>query len=631
MEGNPYPVFTRLPADAGAPPSAWLGHEDEESLLDLEGASSASEFLGLGATAMSVDGRVLAVTLDYSGREQYQLRTIDVVTHTELDEPAENVARGIAWAGPDTVLYVHIDKTGRPYRLMRHRLGTDTVHDDVLYTEPDEAFRLAVKESRDRQWVLVTSTSKSCSETRIARVTDLDRGFRIVAPRHPEVKYVVEVAGDRLLVLHNLNGPEGTIAQAPLHATQSPQWADVMPYAKNVQIDRIDAYRGHVMAALTRAGRPAVHIFGRSVAGDIGTGIDVEFSEELIEISTAPGPGFGDDNIRISYSSLTTPPTIYDYSMTSRTLTSIKQMPICDVADGRSFSTDDYIEYRDWAESDDGERIPISIVARKDTPRHGTAPAILYGYGAYGTSTPTSFDLLRISALDRGVIFAIAHVRGGGEMGESWHRAGMKAEKSTSFTDFLACAKRLATGSFADPKRIAAQGSSAGGLLVAAAATMEPDVFCAVHADVPFVDPLTTELDPSLPLTVSDWQEWGDPLHDADAYATIKDYSPVENVRDTKYPAILVTTSVNDQRVSHGEGAKWIAELRERSKTDARDLLLKTQVSAGHGGASRRFDQWSDTAFSLAWLMTKLGISPGQDHETVPDNEAGADRTTAEQ
>lgn len=607
VEGDQYPTLSRLPLVVGVPPSAWSGPDGEEVLFDGESEARGSGFFGLGSTRVSPDGRLLASTVDRDGDERYELRIRDLTTKMPVDEPLRGVSRMLVWFGSSRLCYLRQDDRHRPFQVLQHRLGTSEAEDKVLYAEEDERFRVAVRESRDGRWLLITTTSLTSSETRICSLAEPDAPLRLVTPRREGVRYRVEVAGDRLLITHNEHDADFELAQAPLECTSAAQWAPLIPHEDGVRITRADAYRQHVVVSLRRAGLAALHIVPRIPNGGLGRGEDVVFAEPVYNVRAAPGPNYDDVDVRLSYSSLLTPPAILGYNVLTRTLRTLKEMPVLPHPQRGPYQPSDHLQRREWAQAADGTLIPISLVASRKTFADGPAPTVVYGYGAYEYPVEPEFDGLRLSLLDRGFVFAIAHVRGGGELGRPWHLAGRREQKPTSFTDFIACTERLIELGISDPDRIGAQGASAGGLLVAAAVNLRPDLYRAVHADVPFVDPLTTGLDPSQPLTITEWDQWGDPLHDPEAYATIKDYSPYENIRPVRYPAVLATASLNDTRVSYAEAAKWVARLRATTPADAaRPILLRTALEAGHGGPTGRYAQWNEEAFRLAWLIDQL-------------------------
>jgi oligopeptidase B len=608
VEGSPYPLLCRLPVTTEVTPDIFGDLEEEQVMLDGNVEAEGHAFFALGAFRVSPDGRLLAWAVDFNGDERHALHIRDLATGTYVDDPMPNVGRHLAWAGTTHLFYTRFDGTRRPHQLVRHRLGTTSDEDVVVVAEKDEQFWLSADESRDRRWIVVTSGSKRTSETQLLSIHEPEGRFRVVAPRRHGIKYKVEVAGDRLLVLHNDNGCDDfELAQAPLEATAADQWKPLLRHQSGVRLLRADAYVGHVVVSLRRDALTSLHIIPRTATGEYGTGEDVRFDDELHTVSASRGPNYDDTSIRLHLMSFLAPPSVHNYDVAARKMTVLKQTKVLDGEGYRPYDPADYVQRREWATAEDGTRIPISVVHARETPRDGTAPAILYGYGAYETSLDPTFSAMLIALLEKGFVYAIAHVRGGGELGRDWYEGGRRLHKKNSFTDFVACAQHLISSGYTTADRLAAQGASAGGLLVGAAVNLAPETFRAVHATVPFVDALTTMLDPDLPLTVSEWEEWGNPVEDPEVYACMKGYSPYENVAAARYPAFLVTASLNDTRVSFTEPAKWVAALRATTTNGPdRPILLKTEMVAGHGGVTGRYNQWEQTAFEFAWLVDQL-------------------------
>jgi oligopeptidase B len=414
---------------------------------------------------------------------------------------------------------------------------------------------------------------------------------------------------DCLLVLHNDGAENYTLAVAPVDATSSEQWRPLLPYDPDVRLEDVDAFATHLVLSQRSAGVTAVRVILLDDAAEDGLGADflVDFDEEVHTVGVSGNPEFAQPRVRLGYTTMTDPPSVYDFDVATRELTLLKQAPVLgDFDPGR------YRQAREWATAADGTRVPISIVVPADARRDQPMPMVIYGYGSYEHSMDPWFSISRLSLLDRGVGFAIAHVRGGGEMGRGWYEDGKLLRKSNTFTDFVACARHLVAAGWTSADRLAAEGGSAGGLLMGVVANTDPDAFAAILAQVPFVDPLTTILDPTLPLTVIEWEEWGNPLADPQDYAYIKGYAPFHNVTDQRYPAILAETSLNDTRVLYVEPAKWVARLRatvSEASGGTHDILLRTKMSAGHGGVSGRHNSWRDRAFALAWLLDRLGVA----------------------
>ena len=609
--GAEYPRYCRAPAARpGRPPSTEAGLPGEQVFLDGEAEASGHDFFALGALSVSPDGTLLAYSTDHTGAERFTLRIRDLRTGTDLAERVDDVAHGAAWAGDGHVFYTRADASWRPFTVLRHRLGSPVEEDVTVLSEPDERFWLGVEPSRDRRWLVFSAESKLTSECRLLSTAEPDGEPRLVAPRRPGVEYDVEPAGDRLLIVHNDGAEDFTVAQAPLSTTGPTDWVPVLPHQFGVRVLGVDAYASHVVVSLRREGMTGLHVLPRDDDGDLGSGTDVVFEEPLYTVGALSGTEYVTDTVRLGYTSLLSPASVFDYDLSTAELTLLKQTPVLDSPTLGRYDPSRYVQERSWATAPDGTAVPLSIVRRADVALDSSAPALLYGYGAYEISIDPTFATSRLSLLDRGVVFAIAHVRGGGEFGRHWYDQGKQLDKTTSFTDFVACADHLIEQGYTAPDRLAARGESAGGLLVGVVANLAPDRFAAIHASVPFVDALTTILDPELPLTVTEWDEWGDPLHDPAVYAYMKSYSPYENVADQDYPAILATTSLNDTRVYYVEPAKWVAALRATARPHPdRPVLLKTEMVAGHGGVSGRYAGWHEIAFHNAWILDRIGAA----------------------
>ena len=611
QEGAEYAIYCRAPAIPGdrTPPEVGGDIAGEEVLLDGNVEAVGTDFFSIGAFSVSPNGSLLAYSTDTSGAERFTLRVKDLSTGELLPDTVEDTAYGAAWAGDHHLFYSRADESWRPYVVLRHALGTDPDTDPEVLTEPDERFWLGVDASRDRRWLVFGSASKITSEVRLLSTDDPEGEPRIVAPRRQGVEYDVEPAGDRLLIVHNDGALDFELAFAPLDATSHEQWRPVLPHSPGVRLVGVQAYARHAVVALRRDGLTGVHVLPRSDDAVTGfaPGSDIAFDEPLYSVDALGAAEYDTDTIRLSYESMVTPDTVYDYGLDTGELTLRKRTPVLDDPTWGAYDPANYVQERGWATADDGTRVPLSIVRRADVPIDGSAPAVLYGYGSYEIPIDPTFSVPRLSLLDRGIVFAIAHVRGGGELGRGWYENGKLLAKRNTFTDFVACARWLVASGYTSADRLAARGGSAGGLLMGAVANLAPDAFRAIHAQVPFVDALTTILDPELPLTVIEWEEWGDPLHSADVYAYMKSYSPYENVAPVSYPAILATTSLNDTRVFYVEPAKWIAALRTvATNGDDRPILLKTEMVAGHGGVSGRYASWKETAFEYAWIIDQI-------------------------
>ena len=612
FEGKQYAAQcrVRLVAGRGRPElDPGVTPEGEQVLLDGNVEAEGHEFFSMGAFEVSPDGRRIAYAVDVEGDERFALRVKDIETGAVIDEAVMGIGYGAVWSLDGQFLfYTRVDESWRPHQVWRHEVGTPADSDVLVFEEPDERFWMGVGASRDDAWVIIQVGSKLTSEVLLLDAAAPLGQPTVVAPRREGVEYDVEPAGDRLLILHNANRADFELAQAPLDARSHEQWS---PFAEAVAGERliaVEAFASHVVVSLRRSGLTALRVIPRdpSLPSGFGPAIDLAFNEPLYSVGTANNPEYETSALQVAFESLVTPRTISDYDLLSGELTVLKAQAVLG-----GYDPADYEQHREWATAPDGTRVPISVVRRRDVVSDGTAPGMIYGYGAYEICVDPYFSVARLSLLDRGFVYAIAHVRGGGEMGRQWYEVGKMEHKVNTFTDFVACAEHLVSCGWVAPDRLVAEGGSAGGLLIGAVVNLAPGRFKAVHAAVPFVDALTTTLDPSLPLTVSEWEEWGDPLHDADVYEYMKGYSPYENVAAIDYPAILATTSLNDTRVFFVEPAKWVARLRETVTNDpaTRPILFKTEMAAGHGGNSGRYDAWRQYAWELAFLMDQVGVS----------------------
>jgi oligopeptidase B len=608
-EGKQYAISCRRLVREGelTPPMPEAGQplDGEEVLLDGNVLAEGKAFFSLGALSVSPDGRRLAYSTDFAGDERYTLRVKDLETGEVLADEVPNTARGCAWSLDGSALfYVTVDDAWRPNKVWRHLVGTPTADDVVVFEEADEKFWL-VGTSRDEKWLVIGTSSKLTSEAWLLDAANPTGEFSVVAPRRQGVEYDVEVAGGRLLILHNDGAENFELATAPLPgAGDTAAWTPLIAHRADTRLLSVDAFESYLVLYYRRDG-----MTGLSVLPADGSGEErpITFPEPLYTVGPGANPEYTQTRFRLGYNSMVTPSTVYDYDLATGELTVLKQQPVLPAPDGTAFNSGDYEQFREWAAAPDGTRVPISVVCRKGTPRDGSAPGLIYGYGSYEISIDPSFSITRLSLLDRGFVFAIAHVRGGGEMGRPWYDHGKMLEKKNTFTDFVACARHLASAGWTSASRLVARGGSAGGLLMGAVANLAPDAFTGIVAQVPFVDALNSILDPSLPLTVTEWEEWGDPLHDPAVYAYMKSYTPYENVGAGPYPAIFALTSLNDTRVLYHEPAKWTARLR--AAASGGPFLLKTEMEAGHGGRSGRYDAWQEEALVLAWIIATASAS----------------------
>jgi oligopeptidase B len=611
IEGSQYALHCRAPAGSQdrTPPTldAETPIPDEQVMLDGNALAEGSDFFALGTVDVTSDGRLLAYSVDLTGDERFTIHVRDLDSGALLTDEIAGAFYGSAWSlDGSTLFYITVDDAWRPHRVWRHRLGTASTEDVVVYEEADERFWVHIGGTRSERYIVLDIGSRLTTETRVLESDRPLADFRVVVPRRQGVEYTVEHAlvgsEDRFLILHNDGAENFMLAESPVDNADPANWREVIGHDPRVRLLGVDAFSSHLVVSFRREGLTGLRILPLDAHG-YGSPHEMGFDETLFSAAPGANPEFDSPTFRYGYTSFVTPASVFDYDLASRQSTLLKQTPVLGDFDPMA-----YEQHREWAVAADGSRVPISVVAHKNVVRDGAAPALLYGYGAYEISVDPGFSISRLSLLDRGIVFAVAHVRGGGEMGRAWYDEGKQLHKTNTFTDFVACARRLVELGWTSRDRLVAEGGSAGGLLVGAVANTAPADFAGILAEVPFVDALTTILDPSLPLTVVEWEEWGDPLHSAEVYEYMKAYSPYENVAAIDYPPILAMTSLNDTRVLYVEPAKWIAKLR-RLKTGRAPVLLKTELGAGHGGPSGRYDAWRDRAFALAWVIDIVGAS----------------------
>jgi oligopeptidase B len=575
----------------------------EQVLVDVNEVAGDAPYLDVGAFDVSPDHRTLAYSVDFAGDEVFTLRFKDLDTGEHLPDEIPGTYYGTAWsADGGTLFYTTLDDAKRPYRLWRHRLGTDAAGDELVHQEDDERYFVGVGLTRSERFVVLSLGSMVTSEAWVLPADDPGGSFTLVEPRREGVEYHLDHQGDRFLLVTNDEAEDFRLVEAPVDRPGRAQWRDVIPHRRGTRILGAEGFAGHVVVHLRQDGLRGLRVI--ETAG--GAAHEVAFDEPVYTVGSAGGNlEYDTATYRFHYTSLVTPGSVYDYDLDARTRELRKRQPVLG-----DFDPDRYESRREWATAPDGTAVPVSLVRRRDQP-DGPAPALLYGYGAYEASMDPGFSIARLSLLDRGVTFAIAHIRGGGELGRHWYEDGKLQHKRNTFTDFLAAADHLVAAGYTTPDRLAARGGSAGGLLMGAVANLGPERFRAILAEVPFVDVVNTILDPSLPLTVIEWEEWGNPVSDPDAYRYMRSYAPYENVAAQDYPAILVTAGLNDPRVSYHEPAKWVARLRAVAG-GGRPLLLKTEMGAGHGGPSGRYDAWREEALVLAFVLDQIGAAgPG--------------------
>ncbi len=606
-EGKQYPIHCRRLNVEGSP---------EELLLELNELARGYSFLGLGAFEVSDDNQLLAYSLDTTGFRQYSLRVKDLRTGAVFPENFDRVTSA-AWAADNRTLFYTIEDetTKRSYRLLRHVLG-GAEPDKLVYEETDERFQVHVERTRSCAFLLLTTASHTASEVRYLLAGRPEDDFGLIAPREDEHEYYVdhhrgrpaESSGGIFYIRTNSGGRTFRLMTAPVANPQRNYWREFIPNRPEVMLAGVDSFESHLVLFERQDGLPYLRVVdlkqvdsNLNAADALTSSHRIEFTEPAYTVALGANPEFKTSHVRFQYESFITPRSIFDYDLSTRERILRKQQPCLG-----GYDSSRYVSERLHATAADGARIPISIVYRHDSPRNGSAPLLLYGYGSYGISIPVTFNSNRLSLLDRGAMYAIAHIRGGGELGKPWHDAGRMRNKRNTFTDFIAAAEFLVAKHYTDSQHLIIQGGSAGGLLMGAVVNMRPDLFRIVISQVPFVDVLNSMLDTTLPLTVGEFEEWGNPQN-ADDYSYMKSYCPYTNLEGKAYPAILVKTSLNDSQVMYWEPAKYVARLRTL-KTDNNPLLLKVNMGAGHGGASGRYDYLREIALHYAFLLTQLGI-----------------------
>ena len=587
-EGKQYPIYCRKHGKLDAP---------EETLLDLNELAKGQKFMAVGSFAPSDDGRLLAYSTDNTGYRQYTLQVKNLSTGELLTEKIERVD-DIAWATDNkTIFYVTEDAvTKRNDKFFRHVLGTDAY--DLVYEEKDELFDIGVERTRDQSVIMLGAFSKTSTEFQYIPATDPNAEWKTIVPRQADQEYDVEHRGNLFYIRTNKGAKNFRVVTAPVSDPSEKNWKEFIAHRPAVKIDAVNLFADQAVLSEWENGLQQIEIV------DFKTNLRhrVEFPEPVYAAGLSNNRVFNTNVVRYSYQSLTTPNSVFDYDMNTRKATLLKQTEV-----PGGFDKANYKSERVFATASDGTKIPMSVVYRRGVKLDGAAPMLLYAYGSYGIPISPTFSAGRLALLDRGVIYVIAHIRGGGELGEPWREAGRMMKKMNTFTDFIACAEHLTKQKYTSSDRLVIQGGSAGGLLMGAVINMRPDLFKAVVAQVPFVDVLNTMLDASLPLTTSEYIEWGNP-NEKTAYDYMKKYSPYDNVHKANYPAMLVKVSLNDSQVPYWEGAKFVAKIREL-KTDHNPLLLKTNMGAGHGGASGRYDAIHETAFDYAFMLWQMGLA----------------------
>jgi oligopeptidase B len=590
-EGKAYGIYCRKHGGLEA---------SEQILLDANVLAAGQNYFRLGDFSVSPDHRLLAYSTDFDGDETHTVYIKDLETGALLEDRIEKVSYSLEWSNDNrTLFYTMMDAARRPYRVFRHQLGETA--DTLVFQEDDERFALSLHKTLSEAWLFIALGSPLTTEFRYLDANNARGEFRPILPRRQDTEYDVVHHGVYFYIRTNDRAKGFRVVRTPTSDPSEAAFEEIVAGRAGITVEGLEAFRNHLVIFERERGLEKIAIRALP-SGDTHY---IEFPEPVYTVTPGGNAEFDSTVLRFVYGSLITPASVYDYDMNTRDRTLLKQQPVLGGYDPGQYDTE-----RIFASASDGVEIPISLVYRKGLRKDGRNPLLLYAYGSYGISTPPAFSSDRLSLLDRGFVFAIAHIRGGADLGKEWHDAGKLLQKKNTFTDFVASAEHLIAAGYTSPDRLAILGGSAGGLLVGTVLNLRPDLFGAAIAKVPYVDTLNSGLDPTLPLTVGEYEEWGNP-EEREFFDYIKSYAPYENVRATAYPAMLVTGGINDPRVSYWEPAKWVARLRA-VKTDHKPLLLKTEMGAGHFGPSGRYDRMRETAFDYAFLLWALGRLPNE-------------------
>lgn len=590
-KGQDYALHCRKKDEEGA---------KEEIMLNGPEMGKDQSYFAIGSQTVSENNQYLAYGVDLVSRRQYTVYVKDLTTGKVLEDKIENTTGGAVWANDNkTLFYSKKDPvTLRSFQIYKHVLGTDASKDELVYEEKDETFGCSVYKTKSTDYLIIGSWQTLSTEYRFLDANNPNGEWKIIQPRERDLEYSVDHFGDYFYIVTNLDAKNFRLMKTPIDKTSKENWTEVIAHRNDVLLEDIDIFKDHLVVSERKNGLNQLRI----IRWDNGDEHYIEFKDPAYMAYTFNNFEFETDELRYAYTSLTTPNTVYDYNMNDKTQEMKKQQEVMDP----KFSPDNYVSERVYATVRDGVKVPISIVYRKGTKKDGKAPLLLYGYGSYGASMDAYFSSVRLSLLDRGFIFAIAHIRGGEEMGRQWYEDGKLLKKKNTFYDFIDCGKYLVEHKYTSNDHLYAQGGSAGGLLMGAVINMEPDMWNGVIAGVPFVDVVSTMLDESIPLTTGEFDEWGNPKN-KEYYEYIKSYSPYDNVEAKNYPNLLVTTGYWDSQVQYWEPAKWVAKLRD-TKTDNNLLLLYCNMDVGHGGASGRFERYKEVALEYAFLLDLEGI-----------------------
>lgn len=590
-EGKQYYKYCRKKGSLDAP---------EEILLDADEMAEGSGYFSATGFSVSPDNKLMAYGIDKLSRRQYTIYIKNLETGELLKDEIKGTGGNAVWAADNKTLFYTSNNpvTLLSEKIRKHKLGTDATTDVTVYEEKDPSNYIGVYKTKSRDYIVIYSSATLSSEFRIVKASEPDASFSLFQPRIKDVLYGIDHWGDKFLIRTNLEAKNFRLMETPVDKTTRENWKEVIAHRTDVLLEDIDLFKGHWVITERKEGLLQMRI--REIAS--GKEHYLDFGEPAYAAYVGANPEFNTTNLRYNYTSLTTPNSVFDYDMNSKNKKMMKEQEVLG-----GFNKSDYVTERVYATAKDGAKVPVSIVYKKGTKKDGSAPLLLYAYGSYGASMDASFSSNRLSLLNRGFVYAIAHIRGGQEMGRQWYEDGKLMKKKNTFTDFIDCGEFLIKEKYTSKGHLYAMGGSAGGLLMGAVVNMAPDLWNGVVAQVPFVDVITTMSDPTIPLTTNEYDEWGNPA-DKDAYFYMKSYSPYDNLEKKSYPNMLVTTGLHDSQVQYFEPAKWVARLRVL-KTDKNLLLLKTNMEAGHGGASGRFDYLKEIAMEYAFLMALEGIT----------------------
>lgn len=590
-EGKEYPIYCRKKESQDAP---------EEVMLDLNQMAEGYAYYSVVGVNVSPNNKIVAFGVDTVSRRQYTIYFKNLETGELLNSKIPNTTGGIAWANDNTtVFYTIIDEALRPHQIYRHSVSDEGSENDALvYEENDETFRAFVYKSKSKEYIMFGSGSTLSTEFSYLSANNPLGKPKVIQPREKGLEYSVTHYGNKFYVITNLDAKNFRLMETPVTRTEKKNWKEVIPHRTDVLLSGIEVFKNFLVIDERKDGLKQLRIIDQQTRKEHY----LNFGEEVYSAWISINPEYDTPLLRYAYTSMTTPFSTYDYNMATGEKILLKQTEV--VGD---FSPENYETKRHWVEARDGKKIPISVVYRKGVQQDGQNPALIYGYGSYGASMDPYFSSARLSLLDRGFVYVIAHIRGGEELGREWYEDGKLLKKMNTFTDFIDCSQFLVDSKYTNPDKLFAMGGSAGGLLMGAVANLRPDLYKGMIAQVPFVDVVTTMLDTSIPLTTGEYDEWGNP-NDEEYYHYMKSYSPYDQVTAQDYPNMLVTTGYHDSQVQYFEPAKWVAKLRD-TKTDDNILLFKTDMDAGHGGASGRFKSLRDVAFEYAFMLYLLGIN----------------------